>query len=100
MSQWKRILLGTMRLWVRFLVLLSGLRIRHCCELWYTGCRCSSDPALLWLWCRLAAVALLRPLAWELPYAVCAALKSKKIKIKKIKKLCLSHTFHVSLAFV
>ena len=32
--QWKRIQLGTMRLWVRSLALLSGLRIRHCHELW------------------------------------------------------------------
>ena len=31
------------------------------------------DLALLWLWCRPAATALLRPLAWEPPYA--AALK-------------------------
>ena len=31
------------------------------------GCRCGSDLALLCLWCRLAAVALIRPLAWELP---------------------------------
>ena len=40
-----------------------------------------SDPGLLWLWCTLAAAALIRPLAWELPYAVGEALKSKKIKI-------------------
>ena len=26
------------------------------------------DPMLLWLWCRLAAAILIRPLAWELPY--------------------------------
>ena len=32
--QWKRIQLGTMRLWVWFLALLSGLRIWHSCELW------------------------------------------------------------------
>ena len=32
------------------------------------------DPVLLWLWCRLAAVAPIRPLAWEPPYAVGAAL--------------------------
>ena len=31
--------------------------------------RCDSNPTLLWLWCRLAATALSRPLAWELPYA-------------------------------
>ena len=34
------------------------------------------DPALLWLWCRPAAVALIRPLAWEPPYAKGEALKS------------------------
>ena len=36
------------------------------------------DLALLWLWHRLAAVAPIPPLAWELPYAVGAALKKKK----------------------
>ena len=41
------------------------------------------DPALLWLWCRLAAVAVIRPLAWEPPYAVDAALKKNKNKNKK-----------------
>ena len=46
------------------------------------GHRCSSDPKLLWLWCRLAAVAQIRPLAWELPYASGAALKSKEVKNK------------------
>ena len=25
------------------------------------------DPALLWLWCRLVATALIQPLAWEPP---------------------------------
>ena len=42
------------------------------------GHRCGSDPALLWLWCRLAAAALIGPLAWELPYATGAALKKNK----------------------
>ena len=42
------------------------------------GRRRGSDPALLWLWCRLAAVSLIRPLAWELPSAMGVALKSKK----------------------
>ena len=42
------------------------------------GLRRGSDLVLLWLWRRLAAVALVRPLAWELPYAVGAALKEKK----------------------
>ena len=31
------------------------------------GPRCSLDLAWLWLWCRRAAAALIRPLAWELP---------------------------------
>ena len=47
------------------------------------GHRRSSDPALLWLWCRPAAAAPIPPLAWELPYAAGAALKSKKKKKKK-----------------
>ena len=44
------------------------------------GCRCSSDSALLWQWHRMAAVAPIRPLAWEPPYAVGVALKIKKKK--------------------
>ena len=39
------------------------------------GHRRGADPTLLWLWCRLAAAALIRLLAWELPYATGAALK-------------------------
>ena len=35
------------------------------------------DPVLLWLRCRLAAVALILPLAWELSYATGATLKKK-----------------------
>ena len=42
------------------------------------GCRRGSDLAWLWLWCRPGAVASIRPLAWEPPYAVRAALKSKR----------------------
>ena len=44
------------------------------------GHRRDLDPALLWLWWRPAAVALIRPLAWELPYATGAALKKEKKK--------------------
>ena len=32
---------------------------------------------LLWLWCRPAAIAPIRPLAWESPCVMSAALKSK-----------------------
>ena len=49
------------------------------------GHRCGLDPPLLWLWCRLAGTALIRPLSWEPPYAVGAALKSKnKIKFYNV----------------
>ena len=42
------------------------------------GHRHGLDPALLWLWCRLAAVAPIGPLTWELSYATGAALKKTK----------------------
>ena len=42
------------------------------------GYRRGSDPALLWLWHRLAATAPIRPLAWERPYAVGAAQEIEK----------------------
>ena len=37
----------------------------------------SSDPVLLWLWCRPAATAVIGPLAWEPPYPTGAALKKR-----------------------
>ena len=45
------------------------------------GYRCSSDLALLWLWHRPAAIAPIRPLAWETLYAAGMSLKRQK-KIK------------------
>ena len=45
------------------------------------GQRHGSDPALLWLWRRLAAAAPTGPLAWELSYAAGAALKKNLINI-------------------
>ena len=42
------------------------------------GHRYGLDPALLWLWLRLAAVARIQSLALELPYATGVALKKKK----------------------
>ena len=47
------------------------------------GHRCSSDPALLWLWHRPAATVLVPPLALVLPYAAGAAIKKKKKERKK-----------------
>ena len=93
-----------MKLRVRSLALLSGLRMQHCHELWCrsqtwlgsrvaVGCgvggRHGSDPVLLWLWRRLVATALIRPLAWDPPYAVGAAqeIAKKRQKNKKNKKI-------------
>ena len=41
---------------------------------------------LLWLWCRLAAIAPIGPLAWEPPYAIGYGPKKQKKKKKKKKK--------------
>ena len=60
----------------------EGSRIVMNCNV---GRRCSSDLVLLCLWCRLAAVAPIRLLAWEPPYATGAALKRQKKKKKKKK---------------
>ena len=49
------------------------------------GHRRGLDPEFLWLWCRLEAAAPMIPLAWEPPYGVSAALKSKKKKKEKRK---------------
>ena len=62
--------LASMRMWVRSLAQLSGLKIWHCCE----------------LWCRPVATALIQPLAWEPPYAEGVALKWLKKKERKKKK--------------
>ena len=44
------------------------------------------NPALLWLWCRAAAIAPIGPLAWKPPYATGAASKDKKTKKKPQNK--------------
>ena len=46
------------------------------------GHRRGLDLALLWLWCKQAAIALIRPLAWELPYSTSVALKKERKKEK------------------
>ena len=63
----------SVRMWVPLLAPLSGLRIWHCPEL-----QLDSDLVLPWPWCRPAAAASLRPLAWEPPYATETAIKLKK----------------------
>ena len=57
------------------------------------GCRRGSDLAWLWLWRRLAATALIRPLAWEPSYAVGTALEKTK-KEKERKALTILFTFY------
>ena len=44
------------------------------------GHRRGLDPKLLWPWHRPAATALIRPLAWEPPYATGATLGKTKRK--------------------
>ena len=50
------------------------------------GCSLGSDPELLWLWRKPAAAAPIRPLAWEPPFAVGAALEKTKDKNKQTNK--------------
>ena len=47
------------------------------------GRRHGSDLAVLWVWCKPAATAPIRPLAWEPPYATGSALKRQKKKERK-----------------
>ena len=58
------------------------------------GRRQGLDPVLLWLWWRLAAVALIQSLAWELPYAMGVALKKKKEGRKEMGLLKLHFIGH------
>ena len=62
------------------------------------GLRHGSDPALLWLWRRMVAIAPIRPPAWEPPYAEGAAKEIAKRHThththtkKKKKKMFLSN---------
>ena len=47
---------------------------------------CVAVAALLWLWRRSAATAPIRPLAWEPPYAMGAALEKTKRQKKQQQK--------------
>ena len=67
---------------VQSLALLSGLRV-HIAVSCGVGRKCGLDPALLWLWCRPVATALIRSLAWEPPYALGAAPEKTKNKQTK-----------------
>ena len=65
-----------MRMWVPSLALFSGLRFWCVAASCRISHRLGLDLALLWLWCRPAAAALNRSLAWQHPYAAGGALKS------------------------
>ena len=58
--------------WVKDPAVSCGVAHRH-----------SSNLALQWLWHRLAAVAPIGPLTWELPYAWVRPYKDKKKKKEK-----------------
>ena len=65
------------------------------------GCRHISDPALLWLWHRMAATAPIRPLAWEPPYATGAAPeKAKRQKKKKAPTSQAPQSYRLSCFFL
>ena len=70
----------SIRMWVQSLALLIGLR-SWVATSYSVGHRCSSDLALLWLWPRPTAEALIWPLAWELPYIAGAKGQKKKKKV-------------------
>ena len=55
---------------VQSLASLSGLRIRCCCK----------------LWCRPVSAALIRPVAWEPPYAAGLAVEKKEEEEEKLKR--------------
>ena len=78
MAQRKQTQLVCMRTQVPSLTSLSGLRTQCCPEQWCYVTRWGSDPKLLRLWCRAAAAAPIRPLAWEPPYVCHACARPRK----------------------
>ena len=82
--QWEQIRLGTMRLWVRSLALLRGVRIQRCRELWCRlQMRLGSGIAVAVAWA--SSCSSDSAPSWELPYAAGAAPKSKKKKKERKK---------------
>ena len=65
------------------MVSLSGLRIWRCRELWWVT-DVAQIPHCFGPGGRPAATALIRPLAWETPYAAGAALEKAKSQKKKL----------------
>ena len=87
MALWTRIRLGTMRLRVRFLALLSGLRIRCCGELWCRSqIRLGSGTAVAVVWAGSCSSDQTPSLGTATCHR-CGPKKTKK-KEKKKKKFC------------
>ena len=64
------------------------------------GHRHGSSLALLWLWGRPVATALIQPQAWELPYAKGVALKRQKIRIKNKNQIIYSMLSFMSSLYI
>ena len=77
-AQWKQIGLVSMRLRVRLLASFSGLRVGCCRELWCRSQMWPQIPQCCGCDVGQAAIAPIRPLAWELPYATGTTLKNSK----------------------
>ena len=58
------------------------------------GGRRGSESVWLWLWRRPAAIAPIRALAWETPYAASVALKKKPKKKTDLKAALLAGADH------
>ena len=80
-AQQKRIWLVLMRMQVQSLAPSVGqaFGVAVSCDV---GRQPGSDPGLLWLWCRPMAIAPVGPPAWEVTYAMGAALERQKKKKK------------------
>ena len=74
--------LVSMRIQVRSLASLSGLRVQRCCELWCRSQTRLGSRAAVALY-RPVGAAPIQPRAWELPYAAGAELKSKITETKQ-----------------
>ena len=87
MAQWIKVLTSTHEDVDSIPGLSQWVRIQYCHKLCHRlQMRLGSGVAVLWL--QLAARALIRSLAWELPYAAGVALKrqNKQTKTKKQQK--------------
>ena len=94
-AQWKLIQLVSMRMRLQSLASFGGLRIQCHHELWYRSqTQLGSCNAVAVG--RLAAAIPVWPLAWELPYAMDAALKkTKQNKTERVSLGLYEHSNHI-----